>query len=517
MANLDGQIFFALLTAMLLAWLVSLVVAHRYTAKLLQCMQSGLAPDENAAASASADFASAPAVPCAVDLGPGIRFARFRLWLAIVLLSLAFAGVIAAIVQAAYIQAEFGWRRWSTLVLVYAWPLVPSIGLLERWSRLKISVWSVFYLSLVAAVVMANSTAEQPFLGVVYWLLSEQAPLLIYVFVFTGPTLRSSGPYLIPLLFLLCLSSLAGLQVLAGGLEQGLQGWAADLPLLLGAEGVFALFVLAPWLLAYPIVRGSARWLAGAYRRQAFSEPWYLIGGLWLIVLLFQAMRLSHSVGASSYWILAAFGLMPIAVTALRRSLAPTGPVPGLLVLRVFRADRDIEHLFDQVIERWRYGGHTLLIAGKDLALRNLEPDELFAFMAGRLRERFIDDEASLRAALQALASNADADGRFRVNEFFCFDHTWKKVLMALLGRADRVLMDLRGFSAQRLGCCHELSVLAGAKHLRCWVIVFDRTTDRQTAERLVAGSRIRPVWLDSRQADAGRLALQALLEANDG
>jgi len=500
---------------MLLAWLVSLGIARRYTAKLLLCMQSGAPPDDNEVgvcpAATLTEAEALPMPPCGDLLGQN-RLARLRLFVAIGLMSVTFAGVIATVVQLAYIQGGFGWRRWFTLLLVYAWPVVPSLGLLERWSRFRILVACMLYLSFAAAVVMLNSNAEQPFLGVLSWLILEQAPLLVYVFLFTGATLRSSGPYLIPLLFLLCVSSLLGLQVLAEGLERGMDGWAADLALLMGADWVFVLFSLAPWLLAYPFVRGSARWLVNAYRRKAFSEPLYMIGGLWVIVLLFQAMSLSHSLGIDAYWILAALGLMPAAVMVMRWGLAPKKKAPTLLVLRVFRPDRAIEQLFDQVIERWRYSGHTLLIAGKDLALRNLEPDELFAFMAGRLRERFIDDEASLRAALQALAITADADGRYRVDEFFCFDSTWKMVLAALVGRADRVLMDLRGFSAQRLGCCHELSVLAGAEQLRCWVLLFDRTTDRLTAERILANCKVKPVWLDSAQPDTGRLALQALL-----
>ena len=51
-------------------------------------------------------------------------------------------------------------------------------------------------------------------------------------------------------------------------------------------------------------------------------------------------------------------------------SATPTAPLdaPTLLVLRVFGHDAQVERLFDQIIERWRLSGNTVLIADADIA-----------------------------------------------------------------------------------------------------------------------------------------------------
>ena len=54
-----------------------------------------------------------------------------------------------------------------------------------------------------------------------------------------------------------------------------------------------------------------------------------------------------------------------------------------------------------------------------------------------------------------------DRDGRFRINEFCCRDDTWQATVVALIERADAVVMDLRGFTAERRGCEFELKELA--------------------------------------------------------
>lgn len=515
MNNFDGQILFALIVSLILAWIGSWLVGRRYAGKVLELMQMGTTPSGTLSADATEPLQLPASVSATgVDLIRQNRTARGKLRLALALICVVLAAIIAAVAQAAYVADGFSWRRLFTLTLIYTWPAVPTIGLLERWPRGRIFFISLQYVALSSAVVMLNSDENQRFLPVLFWLFSEQLPLLLIVFFMTGPRLRSTGPYLILVFFLLSVSSLMGLNALEHGLSGGVDTWIVDLIMLTNVYVVFGLFSIAPWLVAFFPLRFFARRLAMAYQRKAFSEPLYLAAGLWLITLLIQALTLSHSINWRAYHLLWAGLLFPVFIRAMRPALKPRHQPPTLLLLRVFRGDNSIEALFDRVIERWRYSGNTLLIAGKDLALRNLEPDELFGFLSGRLRERFITDAERLRQVAETLDLSSDPDGRYRVNEFFCFDSTWKMVLETLVGKADRVLMDLRGYTTEREGCSHELSVLADKPHLRKLVILFDKQTDKTSAECLLADSRLKIHWIDSesRPEQVAETLLKALL-----
>ncbi|WP_411726972.1 hypothetical protein [Methyloglobulus sp.] len=491
MNNFDGQIFFALIVALVLAWATSLLVARRYTTKVLEFMQIGTAPIDQASESYSTRRVKVGDVlqeTESVDLTQQNYYARWRLRIGVVLIATVLAVIIAYVQQDAYVEDTFSWRRLCMLTLVNAWPLVPSIGLLERWSRWKILLVSVSYLLLTSVMVMLKSTDNQNLGSVLLWLFGEQIPLLVFVFFLTGSKSRAIGPYLLVVFFLLTASSLLGLSALEQVIKGGPDSWLMDLLLAtpFNAYVVFILFSMVPWLPAFYPVRYMARRLAEAYRHKVFSEPLYLLSGLWSIALIFQAMTLSHSAGLSAYGILAAWLVIPLSVVLMKPMLHPPYQPPTLLLLRVFRADDGIETLFDSVVERWRYTGNTLMIAGKDLALRNLDPDELFAFLSGHLQDRFISDDARLQQAVQKLDLQADPDGRYRINEFFCFDSTWKLVLATLVDKADSVLMDLRAYTPKREGCTHELTVLATKPHLQKLVILFNKDTDKQAAEQLL-------------------------------
>lgn len=517
MDNLDGQILSALIASLLLAWIASWLIAKRYASKMLSLMQLGTAPDNtlpSAAIITHAPLASTPAAPSSVNLLSQNQRARIRLRLCMLMLSLVMAGIIGYVSQIAYVVDDFSWRRWLTLTVIFAWPLVPTWGLLERWSRGRIFVLSSLYVLLSSSLVAVTSNEQQDMSAVVFWLFSQQLPLMLVIFFITGPKLRSTGPYLILVFFILMLSTLLGLAALAHNINNGLDSWILDLSAKTSVTSVFFLFSIAPWLIAFFPARALARWLADAYQRKAFSEPLYLAAGLWNITLLFQAMILSHSLGGSVYTLLLASFLFPLFLPLMQRVMQPKHQPPTLLLLRVFRGDDSIEALFDLVIERWRYSGNTLLIAGKDLALRNLEPDELFNFLSGRLQNRFITSQQHLQNQLTQLNFQADPDGRFRVNEFFCFDTTWKMVLDGLVQQVDRVLMDLRGYTPDREGCSHELRVLAANTQLKKLVILFNKDTHKPSAEALLAGSQLKIHWIDSENAAAQTAGevLQALL-----
>ena len=118
------------------------------------------------------------------------------------------------------------------------------------------------------------------------------------------------------------------------------------------------------------------------------------------------------------------------------------------------------------------------MIAGVDLARRTVEPHEFLDFISGKLARRFIGGPAELEQRMQERDSEPDRDLRFRVNDFFCYDDTWKMVLTRLARESDAVLMDLRGFTRSNAGCVFELRELARMVPLERVVFVVDRRTD---------------------------------------
>jgi hypothetical protein len=142
----------------------------------------------------------------------------------------------------------------------------------------------------------------------------------------------------------------------------------------------------------------------------------------------------------------------------------------------------------------------------------------VFTFLNGRLAERFVANEADVAERLRGFDLAPDPDGRYRVNECYCFDSTWQQALAALVAQADVVLMDLRGFQARNQGCRHELGVLATAQHLQRVVLLFDGSTDRATAQAdLIGAPDARVVWVHAGRLEHQRVAqiVGALLGAS--
>jgi hypothetical protein len=123
--------------------------------------------------------------------------------------------------------------------------------------------------------------------------------------------------------------------------------------------------------------------------------------------------------------------------------------------------------------------GAVELIAGRDLALRQITPIDFVAFLSGKLAGRFVHDPAA--AAVIGPIERPGAEGRFRVRQYLCHADTWRPVMRALAARSDVVVMDLRGFTADRQGCRYELQSLARLSPDKPVVLVVDRKTDLDT------------------------------------
>jgi hypothetical protein len=241
--------------------------------------------------------------------------------------------------------------------------------------------------------------------------------------------------------------------------------------------GLFMLVALPVGLIAWRLLT----MLAGAFSRKRFSDVQLVVDCWWFIV----AAEVTATILSIDYGFggilggLAAFVAYRLSVFAVLRGFTLPGAVPRrLLLLRVFGYQGRTESLFDRVAQAWRYHGPVQLIAGVDLAMRTADPGDVLAFLSGRLAELYVRTAEAVRVRVARLDLQTDPDGRYRINEVYCHDHTWRPALQALLGATDIVLMDLRSFSASNAGCVYELEQLVGHLATEDIVLVCDSTTD---------------------------------------
>lgn len=504
-----GELLSTLMLGVLLAAAVSWLVASAYRRRMLALMREGPSPQDLRVATAAGTGEAAPAAPPpagrSADLPSRHRRASLRAALAIAGICL-LVGLTQSWLSFLFVYDDargFTLRRVLVLGAVYAWPMVMGWGLLRRWSWGRVLGGIVLYMLAMAAVVMLNSTQQQTLAQVMDWLGGVVVmPMAVALFISASGRIRAVAPYLLPVCLLLAAASIGALSLLAAGVQDPPR-WIVSLVETIGAWPTIIGMALLPWpLLAWPVWR-LGQWLAQAYRNKRFSDLGYLLAAYWFVILVASALPAVEGAGWLGFTQLLPWLWLPLLGALLPRWLAPEGAPPTLLVLRVFQQDAAVETLFDRVIERWRLAGNTVLIAGTDLISRTLDPDDLFTFLGGRLGERFIATPAQVPQRLAEFDLQPDPDGRYRVNECYCFDGTWQAALVALVQRADVVLMDLRGFQAKNAGCRHELGVLSQEANVQRVVLLHDERTDRVAAgSDIAAAPEGRFVWVE-----AGRLS----------
>lgn len=263
--------------------------------------------------------------------------------------------------------------------------------------------------------------------------------------------------------------------------NQCMVGDIAGLPALLA--------LIVPFVFVWLAWRGVLR-LGLAYERKALSDAQVQTGCWMLLLTMIVLVTIVGAEEAPGPW-LPALGVVAVAsfatyVLGIRRLAAWPRP-QGLLLLRVFAQDERGEHLLDETAFRWRFVGPIHMIGGPDMAQQTLDPYELLLFVRGRARDQFVTTRAQLVERLAALDEATDPDGRYRVNEFFCFDNVWQAGVEALLGHSRAVLLDLRGFTAQRRGTAFEIGLLARHGALTRTVCLVDDKTDLAAVNRTIA------------------------------
>jgi hypothetical protein len=469
--------------ATLLACGVGAWLAARYRRALLPLMSApAAAPMPTLSPTrAMSQQAIAPRAPVAVALAEHRRAMR---WLVLALLGLSLLIALTRGVIWTWLIKDgaqsFNATRFMVLAIVYAWPVLPALGLIWRWRWRHLALAMLAWYALSVGLVMLSPNDQQSIGAVVVWLAWEAGWPVLALMLLTLPRTRAAAPWLWLPMSLIVLMALAGLDALSALVDSesplivSLAQWLPPVPAML----LFA--ALGAALAAWPAWQ-FGRVLAQAYADKWVSELIVVYSAAWVLNLVFEALTDGPLMLLPLLW-------LPLAVLLGRKIFARNplsdrrSQAPTLMVLRVFKQDRNVAALFEEVVERWRVSGRTLLIAGTDLVDHTLDAADLLGFLEGRLAERFVVGEDDVQRRLMTFDWERDPDGRFRINECYCHDTSWKYALAALVHRSRYVLMDLRGFTAANAGCRYELAVLARAPHALRVVAVVDGTSDLRTA-----------------------------------
>jgi hypothetical protein len=411
---------------------------------------------------------------------------RARPWRAAAVYGVAGAayGVVMAVAQLLASGLEILPLRTLFLAWTFAWPAVLSAGIVAADTRRSKAALTLCYfagITLLGAIEMPISpdlTWPQVFGP---WVLYDLPPTILML-TYLSRRVRAVGP----LILVFILTGLIGSDVVlnAAGSSNAVLlrivritsaiGFGGDETFYLLIALGFVLFGVVGWM--------ALRWIRARYVAKQISDQSLTIDAVWLLFTIIFSMDLSFGHPLWTLAGVAAFATYKLCVRIGFAWLGRREPVPengpALLVLRSFSIGHDSEHLFDVVGRHWRRVGSVQMIAGVDLVSRTVEPHEFLDFVSGKLTRRFIDGEEVLNRRLSERDRAPDRDLRFRINEFFCYDDTWKLAFARLVHDSDAVLMDLRGFSHQNAGCVFELHQLARMIALDRVVFVVDGRTD---------------------------------------
>jgi hypothetical protein len=354
---------------------------------------------------------------------------------------------------------------WLSMLIVMALPVISTIAYVLAIRPVFQAVWIL--LALGAALVFAGEARELLLDAFLLYIMVPALILLLYNLRFW----RAAAPMVLILAFGGILGCLICFEIgnAIGGTSPAI--W------------IFRLLGLTTGVLvALPAARGLAR----LYRAKRTSDQMLFIDTWWSLLAVFQTTALAMHRGPDQFIALAGLGAYLLTSRGLMIGLrTDRPPAARLLLLRVFGQDRRTERLFDELTFRWRPFGTVDLIAGRDLALRNIDPSEFYEFLTGKLAREFVQGEADLEERLARRDDRQDPDGRFRVNEFFCHLNTWKPTLDRLVASCDAVLMDLRDFNENREGCRYEIRRLAEHAGAKPIVLLTNANTRLDLAESL--------------------------------
>ena len=494
----------------LLSCIASWIIARRYRRRMQRLMRAASPEDSRPSNAPAAEAEADRPAGTAVSLADN-RAAGMRLTILLVALSCLLAGTSAFVFSALMFPAEpLMLSRVIPIALLHLWPVIPAIALAWRWSRARffgaLMLWCAATWVVLCVIGLWRQIDIGPLLVLRAMASEIGLSLALLSLVFLGETTRAIAPWLLVPATLLSWSSLVGVRTMVSigeGQSPLLTSFVTLLDPVLGWlpwYGVFALFILLPWVLVWWPARMLGRALGRAYSRKWFSDLLAMYIAVWAFSLTDRALTVATQGNAGTAAIAMYLPLLwiPVVMWAAARWRPISERPPTLLVLRVFQQDAQARSLFDHVVERWRLSGNAVMIAGTDLVDRTLDPHDIFEFLDKKLAQRFIVSPGDVARRIDAFDMIADIDGRYRVNECYCHDTTWQDALQALVRYSDLVLMDLRGFQAHNAGCRYELATLARVSRTLRVVVLVDGRTDRAAAqEAVVSGRHERFTWIE--------------------
>jgi hypothetical protein len=383
----------------------------------------------------------------------------------------------------------FPLTRFLWLMSCYGWPTALAVGMLAAVSRGQRALVLLAYFAMLFAVAIYGllRNAELNPAQLVYFWMFTNAPATVLLLAFLHRRVRAVGPLVLAFM----VTAVIGAQVLialVGSSDTSLRAAASagsifdldglDLLLAILLTG-FVLFGLLGWWLL--------KWLGRRYQARKMSDQSLTLDAMWLLFGIVQSITLAFEgwawvfTGLAAFVVYKAVAAAGFVLTGVGRS---RGLAPTLLLLRVFALGSRSERLFDALSKRWLRAGSISLIAGPDLVTSTVEPHEFLNFVGGELSRQFVSGSGDLEKRVREMDLGPDPDGRYRVNEFFCYADTWKDTMRVLASRADAVLMDLRSFSPTNQGCLYEVQQLLDLVPLERVVFLLDDATDRAFLER---------------------------------
>jgi len=522
--NLPGLLFLIVIIAVPLAFLVSIGLLRLYRRAVLQAMR--IRANVGLTGPVPLEPSALPQEPVkttlnitVLDSGMSTRSGAEGLyadllrapWRAAAIY--AAAGFCYAIVMAiAYLAATNSRLSFFIWLWIYAWPIVLVINIVAvaTW-RTKLMIVSAYFL--ILAVLYTIAVVKNPALTWIQiarpWLFTNFLPTVLLL-AFLNRSVQAVGPLVLIVMLLAVTGSNLALIIVDNNAR--LRSFIAEFATALGlGDYIFTGLVVIGFIMFGVVGWLVLQWIVVWYKRKKISDQSITIDAIWLLYGIIQSIDLIFE---GTIWFLAvllAFVIYKVVswvgFSVLSEQASSSRNSPTLLLLRVFSLGKRSERLFDALALHWRYIGGIRLIAGPDLATSTVEPHEFLDFLSGKLARRFIDNSQTLELRISEMDVRPDQDGRFRVNDFFCYEDTWRVVLSRLVGESDIVLMDLRGFSSQNTGCVFEISELINLVPLGRVLFIIDETTDEPFLRQVMQQS-----WDHMRPTSPNRLSPSGLL-----
>jgi len=526
---LGGELMFHFMNVMLMTLVVAPLVLWRYRRAVLAGMQHRLGaplpvPAPRAAARPPPAFTVAGALAWEARLRRRIFFGTLA---AVFVPSLLLAAQYLAFSDLPMMPSHLFLH--AAVTSSVAVPIYAVLTATPFWRAVRLGVLTLCGL---AAAVVVVSMAQRPFYGKAPTL--DQALNFVAFFHFAAyelwlPALlgaviglrrvRGVAPLAFAGLLVFATAPLLGVEVTKWLLGRGWStGWVLSGP---GFDAGTVVLALPVGVLAWWRLKALAR----GYEAKRFSDAQLLAHSWWLVVVAGHTLTMVsvHPGMVSLLQILAvsilAYFLLPFLLgQALQwaQGGAERPPRRTLLLLRVFGDTRRTEALFERIASRWQRFGPVTMIGAPDVVAGTVDPGDVLRFAAGNIDASFVTSQDDLSRRLATMDVEPDRDGRFRINEFCCHDDTWQATVVALIERADAVVMDLRGFSAERHGCEFELKELAARLGAGRGVLIVDASTDRSLLARLVPAGHAAMAMVEVRRGDGAQVdaAFAALLGA---